>query len=107
MSEPHQIAADVIRVLKKEDRYDWLPEIVGELKKELYRNADITVISAVPVPPADRKELERRLEARWGEHRVLYAVDPGVLSGMLIKFQDTVIDLTGQAGLTAIRQSLS
>lgn len=107
MSKPQEIAADVIKLLKKEDRYDWLPEIVAELQKELFRNADITVISAVMLAETEQKSLEKQLVERWGEHQVLYVVDPSLLSGLLIKFQDTVIDLTGRNDLAEFRQALS
>jgi F0F1-type ATP synthase delta subunit len=102
-----QIAADVVRTLKREDAYELLPEIVNELQKELYRNTDITVVSAVRLSESDQSALEKRLAERWGDHQVLHTVDPSLLSGFLIKFQDTVIDLTGKQALADFKQELS
>ena len=54
MSKPEELATDMIRLLKKEDHYDWLPEIAAALQKEMYRNTDITVVSAVELSVSDR-----------------------------------------------------
>jgi len=107
MSKPEELATDMIRLLKKEDHYDWLPEIAAALQKEMYRNTDITVVSAVELSVSDRKPLEERLLKRWGEHRVLYVVDSSLLTGLLIKFRDTVIDLTGRQAVSEFKQELS
>jgi len=102
-----QISQQIIRLLKEHDQYALLPEVVHLLQEEAYRNQDISVICAVPLQAKEEKELRESLLKKWGEHRVVISVDPILLTGLMIKFQDKVIDLSGRAALHNLKQELS
>ena len=105
-STPKQIVSGFISYLKEQELYDSLPEVVKELEKEMYRNQDIAVISAVPLTKEEVKDLEKTLTDKWGEHPFVYTVDPVVLSGLIVKFQDKIIDMSGRGKLTDLAQEL-
>jgi F0F1-type ATP synthase delta subunit len=101
-----QIARQIIDYLAEEGWSDRLPEIVRILEKEAYRNQEITVISAVPLSEEELTEVRRMLTDKWGEHPLVTLVDPALLSGMLIRFGHTVIDLTGKQHLRSLAAHL-
>ena len=106
MPTPQDIASSFIEYLKEQGRSDELPLIVEALQKEVFRNQDVTVITAETLPDTDRHELEKKLNAKWGEHRILFSQDPTLISGMLIRFGNEVIDLSGRTRLTDLREHL-
>ena len=92
--------------LKEHNRYEELPELIRLLEKEAYRNQNITVVTASALSAAEKKELEAALTKKWGEHAVLFAVDPILLSGMIVTFQDRVIDTSGKHSLADLKHEL-
>jgi ATP synthase F1 delta subunit len=106
MSVAREISKNFIQYLKEQGRYDILKDIVTLLHEELYRNQDITVITAAPLEDKQHHELEKKLTEKWGEHRILISVDPSLLSGLIIRFQDTIIDLSGKNKLNELAQEL-
>ena len=106
MSVASDISKNFIQYLKEQERYDILKDIVPLLQEELYRNQDITVITASPLEPSQRTDLEKKLTEKWGEHRFLISTDPALLSGLIIRFQDTIIDLSGKNKLNELAQEL-
>jgi len=102
-----QIAQAFVDYLKEQERYDQLAEIVEALQNEVVRNQDISVISALPLSDQEKKELEIVLSHKWGIHPVSYAVDPAVISGYLVRFNDTVIDCSGRHDLQDLYQTLN
>ena len=106
MPTPHSIAAEIIRYLKENEVYDLLPEISKELQSEVYRNKDVAIISAVELSKSEKESVEKSLTDKWGEHRFIYSVDSSLLSGMLIRFQDQLIDTTGKYKLTELGHAL-
>ncbi len=107
VATPEALAKSFIEYLREEDLYQMLPEITQELADEVLRNQDITVISATTLTEAQEKDIARELKAKWGEHQVVFSADPSLLSGMLIHFQDNVIDLTGKQSLRELKQNLA
>ncbi|MBU6389202.1 F0F1 ATP synthase subunit delta [Patescibacteria group bacterium] len=107
MPTPHQITAGFIDYLKEQELYEQLPAVVHELEAELSRNQDITVISANEIAPSDRIGLEKELTKKWGEHRIVYTVDPILISGLIVRFKDQVIDLSGKSSLTDLAYTLN
>lgn len=103
---PHAITNQIISSLQEHDLYDMLPEIVKELEGEVYRGKEISVISAVALSETEKKELEKTLQEKWNEHPFVYTVDPVILSGMIIKFEDKIIDMSGRGKLTDLEQEL-
>jgi ATP synthase F1 delta subunit len=106
MPVANDIAKNFIHYLKEQERYDALKDIVSLLQEELFRNHDITVITAAPLDMKQQAELEKKLIEKWGEHRILVSADPSLLSGLIIRFQDTIIDLSGKNKLNDLAQEL-
>lgn len=100
------ISREFIELLKKNDIYEQLPEIVRDLQAEVLRNQDITVTSAEELSDAERQDLISTLTKQWGEHRVVFTIDPVVLSGLMVSFQDKIIDMSGRGKLAALAQEL-
>ena len=104
MPTARDIAATFISYLKEQGQEDQLETLVGYLQEELYRNHDITVISATELDQDERSALEKKLTATWGEHRIIISVDPTIVSGMIVRFRDTLIDLSGKHQLEGLAQ---
>lgn len=101
------IAKRFVTYLKEEEVYGLLPEVTKLLQEEVWRNQDITVISAAPLSEADKKAVTKQVTDTWGEHPVVYTVDSHLLSGMIIRFQDNIIDLSGRHNLKNLKETLS
>jgi F-type H+-transporting ATPase subunit delta len=97
---------EFIDLLKKNDMYEQLPEIVSVLQAEVLRNQDITVTTAEILSDDERRDLTNTLTKQWGEHRVVFTVDSVVLSGLMVTFQDKIIDMSGRGKLAALAQEL-
>ena len=107
MSNATKLSKAFIEYLKEEGQYHLLPEIVQELEAEVFRNQDISVISATELSDKEIKDIEKELIAKWGEHRVVVTVDPTILSGLIIRFQDNILDLSGRQSLQDLKASLT
>lgn len=101
-----KISQEFISYLQEHELYDLLPDVVRELEKESFRSKEITVISSIELSPAEKKDLESTLQGKWGEHPFVYTVDPVILSGMIVKFEDKIIDMSGRGKLTDLAQEL-
>lgn len=106
MNEAKILAEQIISTLKKEDKYALLPEIIEVLLEESYRSQEIHLLSAVKLESNQLKELKAVLEQKWGEHPLVETVDPALLSGLIVKFQDQVLDLSGKYQLEDLKQKL-
>lgn len=104
---PEALAKSFITYLKEEGLYAILPEITKELGEEVLRNQDISVTSATPLSESQQREITKELTAKWGEHRVVFTSDASLLSGMLVHFQDNIIDLSGKQSLRELKQNLA
>jgi|GEM_PF-5703333 len=104
---PTQIANAFVSYLKEQERYNLLPEITQALQEEVLRNQDISVIAATELTEKERKDLEKDLVAKWGEHRVVFTVDPTILSGIIVRFHDNILDLSGRQGLRELKETLT
>jgi F0F1-type ATP synthase delta subunit len=106
MNEAKVLADQIISTLKKEAKYELLPGIIEVLREESYRSQEIHLLSAVKLESDQLKELKTILEQKWGEHPIVEAVDPALLSGLVVKFQDQVLDLSGKYQLEDLKQKL-
>lgn len=106
MNKPKELAENIIQFLQEKDQYGELPAVVELLEQEVFRNQEITLISATSLSQADQEKVEKMLAQKWGEHSVKYTVDPILLSGMIIKFQHQVLDLSGRSALQELKQEL-
>ncbi|CAN5183870.1 hypothetical protein BH11PAT4_BH11PAT4_3800 [soil metagenome] len=107
VATPEALAKSFIAYLKEENLYEMLPLITQELSEEVLRNQDITVISATALTSAQEKEITTELTSKWGDHKVIFSVDTSLLSGMIIHFQDNIIDLSGRQNLQDLKQNLA
>ena len=106
MSAATSIAETIISHLKKEGQYDMLPAVVDVLQKEVFRSKTITIISAAPLEDKDETALKKMLFEKWGEHELAMTVDPTLLSGLIIRFQDQLIDMSGKNSLNQLAHAL-
>ncbi len=106
-SPAKRIATELLDYLKQEGLLEHLPALTEELQQEVWRNQDISVISAEELPEAQKKELAHSLTAKWGEHRIVYSIDSTIVSGIVIRYQSNVIDLSGRRSLQDLAHTLS
>jgi F0F1-type ATP synthase delta subunit len=100
------LAKAFVTYLKDEEQYVLLPEIVQELQDEVLRNQDISVIAATELSTKEQAEITKELTEKWGDHRVIFTVDPTILSGIIVRFQDIILDLSGKQGLRDLKETL-
>ena len=93
------ISERFLEYLDEQGQAEILPEIADILNAEALRRQEIHVIAAAPFEKSEQHELEKTLQEKWGEHPVLITIDPILLSGMIITFRDTIIDLSGKGRL--------
>jgi F0F1-type ATP synthase delta subunit len=106
MTAAQSTAQTIIKFLKDNDQYDQLPAITEILQKEAWRSQEISVISAVELDKKEREELEKTLFKKWDEHEITFSVDESLLSGMVIRFQNQLLDLSGTNSLNQLSQAL-
>lgn len=107
MKTATSVAAALSQYLKDEGRYDQLPEVIAALQEEVYRNQEISVILAAAATPAEEKAITAEVTAKWGEHPVNFFVDATILSGMILRFQDNILDLSGRRNLKDLATALN
>lgn len=101
-----QIATDFLKLLADNDQYLLLPQITEILQKEVYKNQDITVISAGAVTGQEKDSISKMVLKKWGEHQINWLIDPMLLSGLIIKFQNQIIDASGKNQLKSLAKAL-
>jgi ATP synthase F1 delta subunit len=106
MTTAQKIAETFIAYLKEQERFDELPAIVQALQEEVLRNQDISVIVAVELSAAEQKSVSDLLTKKWGERRVIFTIDPALLSGMIVRFRDIILDLSGKHDLHDLAHTL-
>jgi ATP synthase F1 delta subunit len=107
VASPEALANSFLAYLKEENLYEMLPQITQKLSEEVLRNQDITVLSSTSLSAAQEKEITAELTSKWGDHKVVFSVDSSLLSGMIIHFQDNIIDLSGRKSLRDLKQNLA
>ena len=106
MPTSKHLTDSLVRYLKEQGLYEQLPEIAADLQAEVERNKNITVVTAVEISSGEQATITKLLNNKWGDHAVLFAIDPILLSGMIITFQDQVIDTSGRNQLQQLSQTL-
>lgn len=106
----HSAVPTFLKVLMKRKRFNLLPQIVRELRKRFRNHRHIVavkVVTAIPLLPAERSSLAATLEKHaQGTVEIEEIVDPAVLGGLRIFFQDKVIDDTVATRLKNLREFL-
>ncbi len=99
-----------LRLLVDKRRMDILPQILSELRRmveELEGIERVEVVSAAPLPGAQREFLKGVLEKRTGKRIELEEkLEPAVLGGLVVKVGSTVYDGSVRTQLSRIRENL-
>jgi len=110
-SNPAQVIADLVYdILAKQHRLDYLPEVIRRLqaKKDQLISDQIKVISARPLDKATQQTLSSLLQDRFNTTTpVVFEVKPELVAGLLISWQDKLIDLSIKGRLNKIREGLT
>ena len=104
------VTTNFLRLLVDKRRMDRLPEILAELRRmveELEGIERVEVVTAAPLPGAQRESLKSVLEKRTGKRIELEEkLEPAVLGGMVVKVGSTVYDGSVRSQLSRIRENL-
>jgi len=108
--ESKRIVHGLIKYLKVRKQLDLLPEIIQRLDEAAMKLAPentALVTTAYQLSSTEKKLIKTRLESLFGRKLNLQVkVDPEILSGMMIKVADKVIDLTMSTGLEGLNKKL-
>lgn len=100
-----------IQVLVENDRLTLLPEIrdmFEELRRQHEGVLEVAVESAFPLDEAQRAELVRRLQAKYGRAvSATVTVAPELIGGVRVHVGDQVLDASVRARLDAMQASLA
>lgn len=106
------ILINFIQLLVHNRYFASLPQIIHRLK--LLRNdhfhfLPVQVTVSIPLSPAQRSSLEMSLEQKFNAEVISIheKIDPGVLGGMVIEFEDSKIDQTVKHRLERITEKLA
>jgi F-type H+-transporting ATPase subunit delta len=98
-------------VLGEHGRIPLLPqisELYEHLKAQHEKTMDVTVTSAFEVDEADQTRLEEALKRRLQKDiKLSSSVDPGLLGGVVIRTEDTVIDNSVRGKLAKLARALN
>lgn len=106
MRTAQSLADTIIAFLKEQNHYQELAEVAELLQKEAFRSKVITVISALTLDPEEQQAILNTATKKWGDHPISFLVDSSLVSGLLIRFQDQVIDMTGKNSLKQLAETL-
>ncbi len=111
MSDSHPLVRNVLKVLVDHQRLEEVAEVAADyraLVKELERQLDVHVTSAVELSDDLRTKLEQRLGESTGKQVRLHAsVDPAIIGGLVVRHGDTLVDTSLRGRLDQLRLALS
>ena len=97
-------------LLASKENVHLLPSIIAEFDRYSQRGPlrpIAKVTSAVPLTADEKRALESKLRARYGqESEFQYVVDPAILGGVIVRLGDKVIDGSVSGKLAALREKL-
>lgn len=99
----------VIHIIKQLGRLDLLPQIVSSLREQAKLRQD-TAYATTPSELSDKEKdkLRKVVRAKFGDKTTVeFNVDPSLIGGYIIHFQDMVIDQSAKGQLQQIRKSLA
>ncbi len=101
---------NLIKVMADNGRLKALPEVCNEfiaLRKEHEKKMDVEVISAAPLSEEQRTDISSKLEQRFERKVNLNCnVDEALLSGVIIRAGDLVIDNSARGQLDRLSDAL-
>ncbi|OGD63725.1 hypothetical protein A2160_03535 [Candidatus Beckwithbacteria bacterium RBG_13_42_9] len=108
--ESKKIVSGLIKYLKIREQLDLLPEVIKALEKEVLRLAPenvAQVTAAYQLTSTEKELIKTQLESVFGRKLELQLqVDPKIISGILVKVADKVIDLTISKDLEDLTKKL-
>lgn len=111
-TEQSQLIAEFLQVLKKQGRWSLADKIVTELSNRLLIADGVVaaeVSSARPLNEATLKELRRVIKNKTAcqEVNLIETIEPDLLGGAVIKYQDKIIDASFQYFLQSLKSVLN
>lgn len=97
-----------LEFLKANDLYQFLPQIVEVLKRKAQEEESRgVVVSAIPLENKEIKEIEKFLTEKLGRKIVVTnEIDKSIIGGLIIKYQDLVIDQSVTARLKELKDEI-
>ncbi len=80
---------------------DFFAKVPGDVKSP--EGVKVTVTSALPLDAAEQAKIKQDL----GASDIDFAVDPGILGGLVVRVGDKIVDGSVQSKVNAMRQQLS
>ena len=105
-----QTTLNFLCVLAEKNRFGYLKAIADKYREGYYEMcgiSEVTVTTAVPLKPAAREKLMRKLEKMYKGRIILRErVDSSILGGMVISCRDSCIDGSVKAELGRIHRQI-
>ena len=106
-----QHGTNFIKLLLENNRVAVLPEIAEQfetLKANIENTVDATVTSAAPLSDAQRAEIAKSLQERFGRDvNIVTEIDENLIGGAVIRAGDVVIDGSLRARLSGLANALT
>lgn len=106
-----QYGQNFIRVMAENKRLAILPAVLAqfsELRAEHEAVKEVLVVSASELSQAQEKKIAQAMEKRLGKKvRLNSQIDPSVIAGVIIQYDDVVIDGSSRGQLNRLNQALS
>ena len=106
-----QFGQNFIRVMAENKRLNVLPNILSAfltLRAEYEAVKDVFVTSATELTKAQAEKIAKAMEKKLGKKvRLSTNVDESLLAGVIIRYDDTVIDGSSRGQLNRLSQELS
>lgn len=105
-----QFGQNFIRVMAENKRLGTLPAVLQgflALRAELEHTKEVQVLSATKLTKAQENKIRTALEKRLNcKVRIVSQVDKSLLAGVIIRYDDTVIDGSSKGQLNRLSQEL-
>lgn len=105
-----QFGQNFIRVMAENKRLSALPAVLSEfvaLRSEYESVKDVFVTSATALTKQQEEKIAKAMKVKLGtEVRVTTEIDPSLLAGVIIRYDDIVIDGSSRGQLNRLSQEL-
>lgn len=94
--------------MERENKIGWSKKIIVEFEKYTHKKEgieDLEIVSAAELPAAVKKQIVKKF---GDEEKIVTtnSVDPAILGGMILKFQDKVWDLSLKKQLQNLKNEI-
>lgn len=109
-ADAESLSRNFLKVLVQRNRLEELPQIAAEYRRivrERENELDVHVTTAIELSDDLRSRLEERLSASTGKQVRLHAtVQPDIIGGLVVQYDDTLMDTSLRGRLDSLRVSL-